>query len=257
MARSGLLRSADVRSILELTQQLHETERAPHLLREHFLARMCEIFRAKFCCFAVAPDFCRQHYRLLQLGGSLSDSERAWLARYATAEHLRDPLLEPFVRKLSQQRTLAQRELIERRTWLRSPHFNEYRRIIGIDDCIYSGFELDAGGCIVGIGIHRELHDRPFARREQTMIDLIMESLEPLLRRVADHAAPPRVELPPHLARVLAPLLAGHDLKTIARKLGLRLHSVRTYTKAIYRRFGVESRAELTARFVQAPDNGA
>lgn len=255
MARSKLLRLGDVRTMLGLTNELRELERTPPQLRARFLSRMCETFRAKFCCFAVAPDFCRQHYRLLELGGSLADSERAWLARYAAVEHLRDPLLEPFVRRLPQQRTLAQRDLIERRAWLRSPHFNEYRRVIGVDDCIYSGFPLDGDGCIIGIGIHRELRDRPFAAREQLMIDLIMESLDPLLRRLEDHAPP--APLPPYLARVLRPLLAGEDLKSIARKLGLRLHSVRTYTRSIYRRFGVESRAELMARFVRAGENGA
>jgi len=46
-------------------------------------------------------------------------------------------------------------------------------------------------------------------------------------------------------------LLAGDAEKQIAGKLGLSRHTIHDYVKAIYRRFGVNSRGELLALWVQ------
>jgi DNA-binding CsgD family transcriptional regulator len=66
-------------------------------------------------------------------------------------------------------------------------------------------------------------------------------------------ARTPRIKLSPRQQQTLELLLAGDSEKQIARKLKLSPHTVHVYVKAIYRSFGVNSRAELLARFVQAP----
>ena len=59
------------------------------------------------------------------------------------------------------------------------------------------------------------------------------------------------VPLGPRLQQTLQLLLAGDGEKQIAAKLGISRHTVHDYVKAIYRRFGVCSRAELLALWVK------
>lgn len=63
-------------------------------------------------------------------------------------------------------------------------------------------------------------------------------------------AARLRASLPPYLRRTLDRLLTGDSEKQAAAALGLARDSLHNYAKAVYRRFGVDSRAALMARFV-------
>lgn len=58
-------------------------------------------------------------------------------------------------------------------------------------------------------------------------------------------------ELSPRQEQTLRHLLGGDSEKQVARKLELSQHTVHVYVKAIYRRFGVSSRAELLAKHLR------
>jgi DNA-binding CsgD family transcriptional regulator len=58
--------------------------------------------------------------------------------------------------------------------------------------------------------------------------------------------------LPPRLAETLAALFEGLPEKEIARRMGLSPHTVHDYVKTLYRRFRVQSRAELVALALRA-----
>jgi DNA-binding CsgD family transcriptional regulator len=62
---------------------------------------------------------------------------------------------------------------------------------------------------------------------------------------------PSQPSLGPRLRQTLDLLLAGDAEKQIAGKLGLSQHTIHDYVKAVYRRFGVGSRAELLALWVR------
>lgn len=66
----------------------------------------------------------------------------------------------------------------------------------------------------------------------------------------------PMPSLSPRMKQTLDRLLAGDSEKQIARHLGLSRHTVHVYVKALYRGFGVSSRGELLAKFVQPPKFG-
>ncbi len=55
-------------------------------------------------------------------------------------------------------------------------------------------------------------------------------------------------ELPPRLEQTLHHLLAGASEKQVASHMKLSRHTVHVYVKALYRRYGVSSRAELLAK---------
>jgi DNA-binding CsgD family transcriptional regulator len=65
-------------------------------------------------------------------------------------------------------------------------------------------------------------------------------------------AWPAAHDLPPRLAETLAALFEGLPEKEIARRMGLSPHTVHDYVKTLYRRFRVQSRAELVALALRA-----
>jgi DNA-binding CsgD family transcriptional regulator len=60
-------------------------------------------------------------------------------------------------------------------------------------------------------------------------------------------AGPAGRELSPRQQQTLLYLLDGNSEKQVARRMKLSQHTVHVYVKALYRRFGVSSRAELLA----------
>ena len=61
--------------------------------------------------------------------------------------------------------------------------------------------------------------------------------------------------LSPRQAETLKLLLQGQSEKQVARALGVSVHTVHVYVKAIYRRFDVSSRAELLALHMRPARN--
>lgn len=53
------------------------------------------------------------------------------------------------------------------------------------------------------------------------------------------------IHLPPRVRPVLKLLLRGYSEKQVASELKLSQHTVHEYVKLVYKRFGVNSRAEL------------
>lgn len=88
--------------------------------------------------------------------------------------------------------------------------------------------------------------------------DLVFPALHAVGPEDAPHSVwAQRWELPPRLARVAACLMRGDSDKEIATQLGLGFHTVRTYTKSLYRKVGVHSRGELVQKILEACGLGA
>jgi DNA-binding NarL/FixJ family response regulator len=58
-------------------------------------------------------------------------------------------------------------------------------------------------------------------------------------------------QLSRRMEQTLRSLLGGASEKQVAAKLGLSQHTVHVYVKALYKRYGVSTRAELLAKWVQ------
>jgi DNA-binding NarL/FixJ family response regulator len=95
----------------------------------------------------------------------------------------------------------------------------------------------------------------PVQHRRQLVADLC-RLLGERLSGNGQHARPAPRALPrlsPRMRQTLDRLLAGDSEKQIANHLGVSKHTVHVYVKALYKGFGVSSRGELLARFVQPP----
>jgi DNA-binding NarL/FixJ family response regulator len=63
-------------------------------------------------------------------------------------------------------------------------------------------------------------------------------------------AEPSSESLSPRLRQTLDCLLEGHSEKEIADRLGLSATTIHQYVTALYRHFGVQSRAQLMAQAI-------
>jgi DNA-binding CsgD family transcriptional regulator len=68
---------------------------------------------------------------------------------------------------------------------------------------------------------------------------------------LARFGEPSPADLPPRARQVLGCVLEGDGDKQIARRLGIRPHTVNQYLKTLFAHFGVRSRPELMARWVR------
>ncbi|MFO0759058.1 MAG: LuxR C-terminal-related transcriptional regulator [Byssovorax sp.] len=123
----------------------------------------------------------------------------------------------------------------------------DFRRAARVDSFIYATY---AGGGDVGcsLSLHRAWGERAFSERERRLIALVHEECAFL------HQPPDEIDrallrdLRPRLRDTLRALVQGKSEKQIAADLGLSIHTVHEYVKALYRHFGVQSRGELLAR---------
>jgi DNA-binding CsgD family transcriptional regulator len=68
---------------------------------------------------------------------------------------------------------------------------------------------------------------------------------------LASPGEPAPAGLSPRGRQTLESLLRGDSEKETALRLGLSVHTIHEYVTALYRHFGVSSRAELLARFLR------
>ncbi len=87
---------------------------------------------------------------------------------------------------------------------------------------------------------------RPFDPREQALLQTLHRSL--LLVNVNHSNCSDRGHLSARKSEVLTHLVSGRSEKQIATELSISRHTVHVHVKAIYRKYQVNSRAELIAR---------
>jgi DNA-binding CsgD family transcriptional regulator len=127
------------------------------------------------------------------------------------------------------------------RAWQRSVYFNEYARPAGHGRFMCSSVVLGPSHVREGLSLVRPLGDRPFTEDDSQVLRLIQ------LEAPRVFAAAP-MRLAPRLRQTLALVLSGAQDKEIAQRLGLSVHTVHDYVKALRRVFGVSTRGMLVAR---------
>jgi DNA-binding CsgD family transcriptional regulator len=157
--------------------------------------------------------------------------------------------------------TVLRHELIDDGEWYSSPSVERYRRAAHIDDCVMSihragapGPAAEPGQIMMVLAAFRGWNDPArFAGRDRLLMDSLHQGLEWLFRveeklqRVTRATA-----LPPRLRQTLDFLLAGDTERQVAARMAISIHTVHDYVKALYAHFGVSSRGELMARWIQS-----
>ncbi len=149
---------------------------------------------------------------------------------------------------------LTRGDFIEDRDWYGSYDFVKVQEPLGLDASLWCFRPIPSavGDEHTGIVFARDKGRRDFSPRDRTIVSELHAAISPLVGgALARFADPSPLDLPPRAREVLACLLEGDGDKQVAHRLGLSPLTVNQYTKRIYQHFGVQSRAELLARWVR------
>lgn len=262
MARSGRLRASDWRAIRDMTGEARELGDDPFLWRDQWLGRLVRLVGAPLGHFGemeVGPDHRPRDVGVAVWGYQEGFVELAAAGR-ALSEFrdevelfgsLRDYLR---IRRRDDGVCLVRRDVIEDRLWYRSADYQIVQQTFGVDSVLYC-FRSIAGARedeLSGVVLNRAEGTREFGDRERAVVKEAHDALTPLIgRTLARFHEPSPGELAPRVRQALACMLEGDSDKQAASRLGLSPFTVNQYAKAIYRHFGVDSRAELLSRWLR------
>jgi DNA-binding CsgD family transcriptional regulator len=247
----GYVGWSELRQLLRLAGELRELPQGSAQQRRHALAGLAQVVGAQVgLCVDCTMPRAGGPLRLVSAVdvGWCGEKEQAVFATYLREGQPRslDPTLPRMARDLARVKrmTRTRDQLVGDREWYRSEHVNELRRVARVDSFIYTGELVSPGGDSLAVTLHRPWGARPFSERERRIVEVFHEEAGAFLR------PPPPVasDLAPRLRATLDALAAGLSEKQAAARLGISAHTVHEYTKDLYRRFGVSSRAELLAR---------
>jgi DNA-binding NarL/FixJ family response regulator len=163
-----------------------------------------------------------------------------------------DPIFQEMKKQPRSLITRTRRQLVSDAEWYRSVSFDRYYRTGGIDHSLKSVFRVASDGATSVISLNRAIGDRDFSAREQRLLSFFHAELGRLIRGPLVSATETGVErLSPRLHQTLICLLEGDSEKQVAARLGLSTATVHQYVTALYRHFGVGSRAQLLARVMR------
>jgi DNA-binding CsgD family transcriptional regulator len=179
----------------------------------------------------------------------------AFIAYHRAAGPADDPIFQAIQKLPDKLVTRTRRQLVSDAAWYRSTAF-EYRRSGGIGHVLTSIFQVSDSGATSSVALNRALGERDFSPREQRLLNFFHGELGRLIGGSLVSATEPSHEkLSRRLRQTLACLLEGDSEKQVAARLGLSHATTHQYVTALYRRFGVQSRAELLAYFIKRFDS--
>ncbi len=261
MPKSSVLRVSDVRTVYQLVGECRELGDAPTIWRRHLLARAARLIGA-----AVTIEYdgmSLNPFRLdgiIEWGWETSGFDRAIFVRiheeYTRLGTEFNPMVPAFFSKCDRGRgpCLSRSDVLSDSQWYRSRYYQDWHAAVGIDALMYCMLPLPgSGGLLHNLLVFvRPLGERDFTTRHRAIVRELHEQITGLIGGpLAGFHEPSPAELPPRVRQTLQCLLEGDSDKQAARRLGVARYTVKQYTKVILAHFGVDSRAELLARWVR------
>ncbi len=252
VGRSEMVRASEVLAASALAAEAREIARDRGTWQRHIANGLTELFDAQVSWVPEVEVLSKKSVAVRRFveGGAISESDRATFL-----SHLEDPdAMDPTVLRmlpLNSKIACARRDdLVPDREWYESAHYNDYRRKAGLDPVMFGFIPSMSPQWFVGIGVHRNVSDRPFDRAAPVIFQVLCNGIAELCRSIGP-AASPLASVPPRRRAVLERLLAGDSERQTALVLAMSEHAVHAHVKALHKQFGVRSRGELLARFIE------
>lgn len=227
---------------------------APTAMRRRFvMERLCRLIEADYWTWAIAADLSPGSLPswVLHLYGGFDEEK---IAQFVKAQEHPDlaKLTAPFARLLatSGRHVTRLRQQIDPEDQFRASKLYSIYETLDIAPGIMSCRPVDAT-TLSAISIHRRITRPLFSERESRLAHILLSEipwLHPRGARADDIATVP--SLSPRKRSLLMLLVAGQSREQIAKNLNLSKHTVNDYVKEIFRSFGVNSQAQLIARFL-------
>jgi DNA-binding CsgD family transcriptional regulator len=183
----------------------------------------------------------------------LDESAKALLSNYLHEFGVNaDPVFRSLQRRSGRLETVRRVDLVSDRDWYRAGTFVDYCRPVGLDHSLTSVYQRPRSNAISCLRLHRARWERDFSDRECALAAFFHYELGRLIGGSLASALDSEFEpLSPRLRETLAYLMEGHSEKQVAMRMGLSHTTVHQYVTMLYRRFDVQSRAELLAKVLR------
>lgn len=255
MAKSDLLRIEDVRDAYRLIGECRDVGSDPALWHRRMLEGLCQLIGTPA---AVGGEgrWLRPH-RAVEPSSAFeagldAHGRAVYYAYYRDIGPTRDPVFRAMQPIPGRVVTRTRPQVVGNAEYYRSVAFNEYLRLAHIEHRLISVCQVSDDGAISAIHLQRAPGERDFSPREQRLLQFFHEEIGRLIGRSLVSVHEPDLEqLSPRLRQTLACLLEGDSEKQAAARLGLSQATTHQYVTALYRRFGVRSRAQLLAYVIK------
>jgi DNA-binding CsgD family transcriptional regulator len=259
MSKSNRLRHSDLKNIYRLIGECRDLGADPLAWRRRLLEGILKLTGSRVAYVVGLLGFPGPGIRAAEMS-QLGLEER--LQAKLFAEHFEfmacggtDPMLGHFAAlPLDRQHTRSAFHVLDLDQWRRSESFQRYHRRMDMDAGILSMRPLSMCGVRYHhtLSVRRCVGERSFSLRDVRLLDCLHHELAPEIgRRLAPVHEPSASQLSPRLRETLECLLDGLSEKQIADRLGISRTTVHEYVTGLYRRFGVNGRAELMARWIR------
>jgi DNA-binding CsgD family transcriptional regulator len=252
MSKSGRVRIHEIRAAYRLIHDCRDVGHDPDAWPMILVGGIAPLVNAQvsICCrMMFGPNGVTTGEKSLAEHGWLSQRDRAlWQDGWVTGQkYSESPTWQRFAALPGLRLTRSREQLAGDEEWYRSAEFNDFVRLVQMDDFVGSCTRIARPPCLYTLVVFRTLGDRRFAPRERRLIRLFHQELGDHLGKSLVHEPGPFLLLPLRLREILQCLLEGDGEKQVALRLGLSRHTVHDYVKDLHRRLGVSSRAELMA----------
>lgn len=274
---SAKVRWEHARQIVRLACEGHEIGAGTAPAWKHVLDGLCDMIGARYGAMVEMVNFGAGGLAAINLSvlsaGYAGEARAARLVEALSVRVATNPAAESMMADARPGAvvTVARRDLLDDKSWYRSPFIVEYARPAGQDDCLLSA-RVSSAGRSTGLAFTREWGQAPFKEDERAALHLFMLDCVPSFTRRSTRPAAdspelaggprlvlagdpatiasrpvPRGRLAPRAQATLEMLLSGYTDKEVAERLSITGNTVRDYVKAIFRAYGVSSRAQLLA----------
>jgi DNA-binding CsgD family transcriptional regulator len=250
---SSELRLSEVRAALRLVGECRDLGADAAAWRRHAMAGLCSQIGGR------AGLGAELHWRRPRgeigfaqaLDYGLTPAESAAHAAFVADGVVNDASIFPHLRRLTGRLvTRSRSQLITPRDFARTAAYGYYREMC-LNHQLISLFEF-APGEVDTLTVVRAWGERDFTDRQRRLVRLCHAEIGRLIGPVLS-ASDGTDRLPRRLRETLQCLLEGDSEKQAAIRLRLSRPTVHQYITALYRYYGVNSRAELLARFIRRP----
>lgn len=260
MSRADTLRMRDVRDAYRLIGECRDLGSDAGLWHPHMMAGLARLLDATQVnggeCWWRRPHHAPRIVSAFAVSED-ADVQNAFFAYDRERGQLGDPFLHALARLPGRHVVRRRWQAVSDATWFRSDSYRRFREPARITHEIMSLLEISAAGGMSAISLNRTRGRRDFTARERAVLRFFHAEIGRLIGGpLASDTEPAPDTLPPRLRQTLACLLEGDGEKQVAARLGISATTVHQYVTALYRRFGVSSRAQLLAHALRRPALG-
>lgn len=260
MAKTELLRVQDVRDAYRLVGECRDVGSDPALWHRRLLEGVCALIGGPSATGGeglwLRPQ---QPVRVFSVyeNGFDARAREFYAAFHRELGPAREPIFRAMQRIPGRLVTRSRGQLLSDAEWYSSSFFNEFQRPVNIEDRLTSVYQVSEAGAISVLVLHRGASERKFSPRELRLLNFVHEEVGRLIGHALVSVTEPTAEkLSPRLRQTLACLLDGDSEKQVAARLGLSAATTHEYVTALYRHFGVHSRAQLLAHALKRRGRG-